>query len=177
LPNLRAGGRVLDHMLRILAAFLALALHAHAQITLVKASRLLDVSAGRYLQNQGIVIEGGFFKQIAPYETVRAALSNASLIDLGNLTVIPGLIDCHTHLLVAAPEKMNGADALILTIAKMTPAKRVLLGAQMAKEGLEFGFTIVRNVGHLGIDGDVALRDAINNRWVPGPRILASART
>jgi imidazolonepropionase-like amidohydrolase len=163
-------------MLRMIAACVALICHAAAQTTLVKATRVLDVSAGQYLQNQGILIEGGFFKQIAPFETARAAEPNALLIDLGDLTVLPGLIDCHTHLLVAMAEKMNGADALILSIAKMTPAKRALLGAQMAKEDLKSGFTIVRNVGHSGVDGDVALRDAINNRWVPGPRILASAR-
>lgn len=163
-------------MLRIPLVLIALVLPAIAQTTLVKAARVLEVSGGRYLQNQGIVIEGGVIKQIASYEAARAAAPNALLIDLGNLTVIPGLIDCHAHLLIAVPEKMNGADGLILTIAKMTPAKRALLGAHMAKEDLESGFTIVRNVGHSGIDGDAALRDAVDNRWVPGPRIIASGR-
>ena len=54
------------------------------------------------------------------------------------------------------------------------PTKRVLLGAQLAREDLESGFTTVRNLGHSGIDGDTALRDAINAGRVPGPRILAS---
>lgn len=150
---------------------------AFAQTTLVKAGRLVDVPAVAYRSNQGILIENGFIKQVGAFEQVRgAAPAGTALIDLGNLTVLPGLIDCHTHLLAAMPEKLNGADALILTIAKYSPAKRALLGAEMAKEDLESGFTIVRNLGHSGIDGDVALRDAINNRWIPGPRIIASGR-
>lgn len=163
-------------MSRWIVAFLFAAL-GFAQTTLIKTTRLLDVKAGRYLTDQGILIANGFIQQVAPFDSLRsAAPRDATLIDLSGLTIVPGLIDCHTHLLDAMPERMNGADALILTIAKMSPAKRVLLGAQMAKEDLESGFTIVRNVGHSGVDGDVALRDAINNRRLPGPRILASAR-
>jgi imidazolonepropionase-like amidohydrolase len=65
---------------------------------------------------------------------------------------------------------------LLLAVAAKSPAERVLLGAQMAREDLESGFTTVRNLGHSGIDGDAALRDAINAGRVPGPRILAAAR-
>jgi len=164
-------------MHRLTIALLVFSSHALSQTTLVKAGRLLDTADGSYRTNQGILIDGGIIQQVGPYDAVRtAAPKSAALIDLGGLTVLPGLIDCHAHLLTALPDKMNGADGLILTIAKLTPSKRALLGAQMAKEDLEAGFTIVRNVGHSGIDGDVALRDAINNRWVPGPRILATAR-
>jgi imidazolonepropionase-like amidohydrolase len=72
---------------------------------------------------------------------------------------------------------LNGtfAPALLLAVAE-SPTKRVLLGAQLAREDLESGFTAVRNLGHSGIDGDAALRDAINAGRVPGPRILASGR-
>jgi imidazolonepropionase-like amidohydrolase len=164
-------------MIRLTIALLVFASHVAAQTTLVKAGRLLDTAAGSYRTNQGILIDSGIIQKVGPYDEVRAAApQTATPIDLSGVTVLPGLIDCHAHLLTALPDKMNGADGLILTIAKLTPTKRVLLGAQMAKEDLESGFTIVRNVGHSGIDGDVALRDAINNRWVPGPRILATAR-
>jgi imidazolonepropionase-like amidohydrolase len=164
-------------MIRLTIALLVFASHVAAQTALVKAGRLLDTAAGSYRTNQGILIDSGIIQKVGPYDEVRAvAPQTATPIDLSGVTVLPGLIDCHAHLLTALPDKMNGADGLILTIAKLTPAKRALLGAQMAKEDLESGFTIVRNVGHSGIDGDVALRDAINNRWVPGPRILASAR-
>ncbi len=164
-------------MLRRSIFALMLAIPLAAQTTLVKTNRILDVAAGRYLNNQGVLIQNGYIQQLGQYESVRAAAPrDATLLDLGSLTILPGLIDCHTHLLMGAPEKMNGADALILTIAKMSPMKRALLGAKMAKEDVDSGFTIVRNLGHSGIDGDIALRDAINSRWFSGPRILASGR-
>jgi imidazolonepropionase-like amidohydrolase len=64
---------------------------------------------------------------------------------------------------------------MLLAIVE-SPSKRVLVGAQMAREDLDSGFTTVRNLGHSGIDGDVALRDAINAGRISGPRILASGR-
>jgi imidazolonepropionase-like amidohydrolase len=159
------------------STFFLFAALGFSQTTLVKTTKLLDVKSGRYLTDQGVLIRDGIICQVGPFDAVRsAAPGNAAALDLSGLTILPGLIDCHTHLLIAAPEKMNGADALILTIAKLSPMNRALLGAQLAREDLEAGFTIVRNVGHSGIDGDAALRDAIDNRWVPGPRILASAR-
>jgi imidazolonepropionase-like amidohydrolase len=150
---------------------------AAAKAALIRAGRVLDVKAGRYLADQGILVEGGKIKQLAAFAAVRAAAPrDAVLIDLGKATVLPGLIDCHAHLLAAMDPSINGADELILTIIKYSPAKRVLLGAAMAREDLEAGFTAARVVGHSGIDGDVALRDAIRNGWVPGPRLVASAR-
>jgi imidazolonepropionase-like amidohydrolase len=95
------------------------------------------------------------------------------------------LIDSHTHLfldIIVPPEAemqrhFNGlfAPAMLLAIVE-SPSKRVLLGAQMAREDLESGITTVRNLGHSGIDGDTELRDAIISKRVPGPRILASGR-
>src|SRR5437899_9408032 len=64
---------------------------------------------------------------------------------------------------------------MLLAVSE-SPSKRVLMGAQSAREDLESGFTTVRNLGHSGIDGDTELRDAINAGRVPGPRILAAGR-
>lgn len=143
---------------------------------LVIAGRLLDVRAAKYLANQGVLIENDKIKEVGPLESVRShAPRDARIIDLSRATVLPGLIDCHAHLLDAVTGISPG-DAILTAVAGLSPSKRVLLGAQMAREDLEAGFTTVRVVGHSGIDGDVALRDAINEEMVPGPRVLASCR-
>jgi imidazolonepropionase-like amidohydrolase len=145
-----------------------------AGLTLVKAGRVLDVKSGHYLLNQGIFIADDRIKQVGAFDAVRAAApKNAKIIDLSNATILPGLIDCHAHLLDAWDQ--GSGDNVALSVM-MGPSKRALLGAANAREDLEAGLTTVRNVGHSGIDGDVALRDSVENGWVTGPRILASAR-
>ena len=136
---------------------------------------------------QQYLIANGTIAAVGPPSRLQAdAPSNVRTIDLGRATLLPGLIDSHTHLLldVIVPaeaeitRRSNGTfvPGQLLAIAAMSPGERVLLGAQLAREDLESGFTSVRNLGHSGIDGDVALRDAINAGRVPGPRILAAGR-
>jgi len=159
---------------------------ASAQVTLVKAGRLLDPRTGTVLAPAAVLIENGKIKAVGPPSRLQADAPNgAKTIDLGGATLLPGLIDPHAHLLldVTVPgeaessRRYNGdfAPGMLLAIVE-SPSKRVLMGAQTAREDLESGFTTVRNLGHSGIDGDVALRDAINAGRVPGPRILASGR-
>ncbi len=155
-----------------------------ADAILVKVSRLLDPRTGNILSPAAVLIEDRKIKQVGSPTKVRAP-AGATVIDLGSATLLPGLIDSHTHLLldVITPSeaerarRYNGAFVpdLLLAIVE-SPSKRVLLGAQMAREDLESGITTVRNLGHSGIDGDTELRDAINAGRVPGPRILASGR-
>lgn len=143
----------------------------------IRAGRLIDVEKGVYVANQGILIEGQRIKRVGPLtEVERQAPKDAQIIDLSKATVLPGLIDCHAHLLDAMDARLNPQESLPLTIAQMSQSDRVLLGVVNAREDLEAGFTTVRNVGHSGVDGDVALRNAIENGWIPGPRIIASAR-
>lgn len=145
--------------------------------TLVKAGRVLDVEKGAYAANQGILIEGEKIKLVGPLADVeRQAPKDAQVIDLSQATLLPGLIDCHAHLLAAMDARLNPGEALTLAIARMSQSERVLLGAAHARELLDAGFTTVRNVGHSGIDGDVALRNAIDRGLIPGPRIVAAAR-
>jgi imidazolonepropionase-like amidohydrolase len=153
--------------------------------TVVKAGRLLDPRTGNVLAPAAVLIENGKIKEVgSPSRVDRDAPTGVKTINLGNATLLPGLIDSHTHLLlnVNVPSEAEIArygafvPGLLLAVAAKSPAERVLLGAQMAREDLESGFTTVRNLGHSGIDGDAALRDAINAGRVPGPRILAAAR-
>jgi imidazolonepropionase-like amidohydrolase len=152
--------------------------------TLILAGHLLDPRTGHMLAPAAVLVDGERIKAVGAPSTI-AAPPGTDVIDLGDATLLPGLIDCHTHLLLdvvvpAEEEKgrrYNGdfAPGLLLAIAE-SPEKRVLHGAQLAREDLESGFTTVRNLGHSGIDGDAALRNAINAGRVPGPRILACGR-
>jgi imidazolonepropionase-like amidohydrolase len=163
-----------------------LAAQSAAPVTLVRASRLLDPRTGNVLSPAAVLIEHGKIKEVgSPAQVQTHAPADVKTIDLGAATLLPGLIDSHTHLLldvVVSPEAestrhYNGDFAPAVLLASVeSPSKRVLLGARLAHEDLESGFTTVRNVGHSGVDGDVALRDAIDAGDVPGPRILASGR-
>jgi imidazolonepropionase-like amidohydrolase len=144
--------------------------------TLIRAGRLLDVKAGTYREGYGILIEGERIKEVAPFAELRArAPKEVALIDLSAATLLPGLIDAHAHLLAAMKPQWRTDEAILLT-TQMSPASRAYLGARLAREDLEGGVTSVRNVGHSGIDGDAALRDAIEAGWIPGPRLLAACR-
>jgi imidazolonepropionase-like amidohydrolase len=137
---------------------------AHSQPLVVKAGRILDVRTGQYRSRQTILIDGG--RIVAIGELAAKLPAGARIIDLGKLTVLPGLIDCHTHLTFAP--NLIGPARLHISVPR-----EALIGARNARVTLEAGFTTVRN---LGADGyaDIALRDAIAAGDVPGPRMVAS---
>jgi imidazolonepropionase-like amidohydrolase len=150
-------------LLLLPAAFLAQT--PAKDIVLIKAGRIVDVRTGRVLTDQAILIEGDRIIRVGPAQSIQAP-AGARMIDLSNATVLPGLIDCHTHL--TSDPGHNGYESLAIS----TP-REALYGAKNAKLTLEAGFTTVRNVGAGGYS-DIALRDAINAGDVPGPRIDAS---
>ena len=128
--------------------------------TLIKAGRLLDPRSGNVLSPAAVLIENGKIKEVGSPAQVQAhAPNDAKTIDLGSATLLPGLIDSHTHLLidpvqpaeVERARRYNGAfePDLLLAIVE-SPSKRVLMGAQLAREDLESGITTVRNLGHSG---------------------------
>jgi len=145
---------------------------------LIKAGRVLDVKNGKYLLDQGILTEGEKIDEIGPWATVQAhAAKDALTIDLSQATLLPGLIDCHAHLLITGDlGRLRPREVLTTTLTEVSVSLRALLGARFAREYLDAGITSARIVGHSGIDGDVALRDAINAGWIPGPRLQAAAR-
>lgn len=156
----------------ILTAFLtSMPLYAD---TLIHAGRILDVRTGLYLENQGILISNEKIANIEPWDKINKKVdANVKIIDLSKQTILPGLIDAHTHLLMNSPAEMSYTEALV---SKSIPY-RVLEGAVAAKLTLEAGFTTVRDVESEGAGfADVALRDAINNGLIPGPRMQVATR-
>lgn len=143
--------------------------------TILKAARLLDVRKGSYLEDAAVWIEGERIKQVGRAADLQArAPSNAKVIDLGKATILPGLIDCHTHIMARIPEGENG---YILNLATKSQAFRALEGAYNARITLDGGYTTIRDVESEGSEyADVALRDAINQGLAVGPRMQVATR-
>jgi len=150
----------------LLAALLAAAPFVSAETVIVHAGRLLDVERGQYLENQAIRIEDGRITSINPH--AKDASGDAHVIDWSAYTVLPGLIDLHTHL-IGDISSANIASPLLNSAAEDT-----LLGVAHARATLEAGFTTVRDVGVYRAFTDVALRDAINTGLVEGPRMFVA---
>jgi imidazolonepropionase-like amidohydrolase len=148
-----------------LSSFAQAAPAAPVRHVVVKAGHLLDVKTGKTLSNQAILIEGDKIVSIGAAAEAKVP-PEATTIDLPNATVLPGLIDAHTHITFNVNDV--GYEGLGISVPR-----EALIGAKNARITLEAGFTTVRNVGARGYS-DVALRDAINAGDVPGPRMLVS---
>jgi imidazolonepropionase-like amidohydrolase len=141
----------------------------------MKAAKLLDVRKGSYIDNAAIWIEGERIKEVGKASDIQShAPKNAKVIDLGRATLLPGLIDCHTHIMGRIPE---GDDGYILNLATKSQAFRALEGAYNARITLQAGYTTIRDVESEGSGyADVALRDAIQQGLAEGPRMQVSTR-
>lgn len=144
---------------------IAPAVGADGDTLYVKAGRLLDVDSGRILEDQVLIVEGKTVRALGPSSTL-AVPEGADVIDLGDKTVLPGLMDAHTHLLGDADQ--HGYRALEVSLPRSS-----IKGVRNARLALMAGFTTVRDVGGPGY-ADVALRDAIEAGEVEGPRLLVS---
>ncbi len=164
-----------------LPIFFAAMMPAFAQTTVqatslvVTAAKLLDVHKGSYIENAAIWMEGESIKESGPAPEILAhAPKTAKVIDLGPATILPGLIDCHTHIMARIP---NGQDGYVLNLATKSQAFRALEGAYDARITLEAGYTTIRDVESEGSEyTDVALRDAINQGLAVGPRMQVATR-
>lgn len=145
------------------------------KVVFIKAGRLIDVRAGRVLDNQGILVEGERIKMVGPLATVEKAVpSSAQVIDLSKSTVLPGLADCHTHVLLQGDITAADYDEQIL---KESIPYRTIRATVAARIGLMNGFTVMRDLETEGaMYADVDVKTAINRGVIPGPRMFVSTR-
>ncbi len=141
------------------------------QPILIQAGKLLDVRNGRVLENQKILIENGRISQVGP----NVAAMNARVIDLSNSTVLPGLIDNHTHVLLQGD--VTAADYDVQLLKESIPY-RTIRATVAARTALMNGFTTIRDLETEGaMYADVDVKKAIANNVIPGPRMFVATRS
>ncbi len=144
------------------------------QRVFVKAGHLIDGRSDQVQNNIGILIDGERITAVGPVAQIQGQAGNARVIDLSQMTVLPGFIDAHTHLLLQGDPTSESYDAQLLY---QSTAYRAILAARNARIALEHGFTALRDLETEGaMYADVDLKRAINQGEVPGPRIFASTR-
>ena len=156
-------------LLRGVVLFLGVAAAAAAgppEIIAVKTGRLIDPKAGVVIPGAVVLVENGKIKAVGPSVAIPAG---AKVIDLSTMTVLPGLMDCHTHLV---GDYVNDKDPL--SDLKRSAADRAFESVPNAKATLDAGFTTVRDVGTYRAFVDVALRNAIARGDFPGPRMFVA---
>ncbi|HTR21528.1 MAG TPA: amidohydrolase family protein [Gemmatimonadales bacterium] len=140
----------------------------------IKAGHLIDGRSDQVQTNVGILIEGERITAVGPLAQVQGKAGNARVIDLSQMTVLPGFIDAHTHLLLQGDPTEESYDEQLLF---QSTAYRAILAARNARLALEHGFTALRDLETEGaMYADVDLKRAVNRGEVPGPRIFASTR-
>jgi imidazolonepropionase-like amidohydrolase len=155
-------------VLSLALAGCALAMNAQqpsSSITILHAARLLDVAAGKVVSPGELLVEGQHIREVGTHV---ARPAGAVVIDLGDTTLMPGLIDAHTHLF------LHPGNEGLQTVEEAVP-QRTLMAAAAAKADVMAGFTAERDMGTEGAGcADVAVRDAINSGLIPGPRMRVS---
>ncbi len=149
------------------AATLFAADSAPKSVTVIKAAHFVDTAAGKVLNDQAVVVEGDHVVSVgAAADVMKNLPTGAKVVDLGNVTLLPGFIDCHTHV-TGQPENFYE------DIFRKSPIDEATTSHIYAQRTLNAGFTTIRNVG-AGNYVDFALKRAIDKGTLPGPRILAS---
>ncbi|MBL8977081.1 MAG: amidohydrolase family protein [Gemmatimonadetes bacterium] len=156
-----------------LVALPAVAQEAPAR-TLIHAGRLIDGVAEQALPDQGILVEGERIVRVGPWAELRTADAGATILDLSGMTVLPGLIDNHTHVLLQGDITSEDYDEQLL---KESIPYRTIRATMAARTALDHGFTTLRDLETEGaMYADVDLRTAINRGVIPGPRLFVATR-
>ncbi|MCI0353791.1 MAG: amidohydrolase family protein, partial [Acidobacteria bacterium] len=153
--------------------FSLLAAAQEPTVTVIRAGALLDGKSAEPRRNQVLVIRGNRIEAVGDAATVKVP-AGAQVIDLSRATVLPGLIDTHTHIFLQGeiPEE-GGYDVQLL---KHSLAFRAARATVSARRALEQGFTTIRDVETEGAGyGDVGIKQAVDKGYIPGPRIFTSA--
>lgn len=141
-----------------------------ASVVAIKAGRLIDPETGTATTNQVIIVEGERIKAVGSNLAIPAG---ASVIDLSRLTVLPGLVDAHTHMALTYKEQPENNYYYLTYVMESTPLRAI----QAASNGIQLlnsGFTVIRDVGNNALYADTALRQAIEQGWLPGPTVIPS---
>ncbi|MCW3075061.1 MAG: amidohydrolase [Flaviaesturariibacter sp.] len=165
----------------LLFLFLSISLQAQqSQKYLIKAGKLFDSESGQFKTGLSILVNANKIEAVKPDKEVsETEKKEYVLIDLSNYTVLPGLIDAHTHLLykeVLHPGNEFAGMDLAKLLTMEGDSYRAIYGAARAKAYLEAGITSVQDLGNSGQFGDIALRKAINEGLVPGPRMRCAGQ-
>ena len=147
--------------------------HSTAQVIAVHAGHLVDPATATVKDNQVILIQGGKITAIGASVSVPA---DATVVNLPNEWVMPGLVDAHTHITMNLPPNPPGGSLWENYLLRESTAFRTARGLHNAGILLRAGFTAVRDVGNAGDYADTAMRQAIETGWFPGPTIINSGK-
>jgi len=152
------------------AAVLAVGQPSSSPVTAIKAGRLIDPETGTAAARQVILVQGEKITAVGPNPAIPAG---ARVLDLSGLTVLPGLVDAHTHMALTYKEQPENYYYYLTYVMESTPLRAI----QAASNGIQLlnsGFTVVRDVGNNALYADAALRQAIEQGWLPGPTVIPS---